>query len=462
MTIKRQWLLVLMLIAIFSVIVNAFVLSTLIDRYFRGYITENYEKHLNQIVEYAKRALTEDNFSINQMAIELETHLDDPITRIKLYNSEGKRIVDVSTDDQMTRGMFNNSMMGRMMKVQLEEVDNVVVKNGNQVIGQLNITRHSSVENSIATKMFKASLIYNSLYSIAIVLIFAIVIGIYISRKMSKDLINTAEMAQSVDLGSDKKIIFAKVKEIRIIQQSLESLKTRLRLKQKSRKALVDELVHQTRTPLTILKTQLEGFEDGVVEMTPEEIRVCESQIENITAIISNMSEMIDADQDDDAINIEAFEFSDLLKQIVNGLRMQFEKKKIELELSMQQKVRLRTDKYKLSQAIYNLLTNAYKFTKENGKVSIQYQVTADQLIIDIYDTGIGISENEITRIFNAYYRSDRVMETSGEGIGLYIAKENITKINGDITVESQLQRGSRFTIRIPLSIEEENKQYAE
>ena len=451
MTIRKQWLLVLMLIAIFSVSVNAFVLSTLIDRYFTDYMKENYEKHLDQIVEYSKRVLTEDDFSLNQMAIELEAHLDDPITRIKLYNEEGKLIVDVSNNNQPIRGMPASGMMGRMMKAQLEEVDYAEIKDGSKVIAQLNITRYSSVENSAAIQMFKASLIYNSLYSIAIVLIFAVIIGVFVSRRMSKDLVNTAELAQNIDLGSQSYRDLSKVKEIRIIQQSLESLESRLKLKQKSRKTLVDELVHQTRTPLTILKTHLEGFEDGIIEMTPDQIRVCESQIENITSIISNMSEMIDANKDYDTIYIEEFEFSALIKQIVSGLRIQFEKKQIELSLTGNQKVILKSDKYKLSQAIYNILTNAYKFTEANGQVRVHYQVTSEQLILSIEDTGIGISENEIPKIFDAYYRSDRGSTSRGEGIGLYVAKENIARIKGFIDVESQLQKGSKFTIVLPL-----------
>jgi len=184
--------------------------------------------------------------------------------------------------------------------------------------------------------------------------------------------------------------------------------------------------------------------------MTPEQLRICENQIENITSIISNMSGMIDADKDYEVINIEEFEFSGLIKQIVSGLRIQFAKKKIEFRLIENQKVVLKSDKYKLSQAIYNILTNAYKFTEENGKVTVDYQVASDQLHIIIKDTGIGISENEIKKIFDAYY-SSKFSSLRGEGIGLYVAKENISRIKGEITVESTPHKGSTFTIVVPL-----------
>lgn len=458
MTIKRQWLTFLMLTAVISVFTNTFLLSGLTDRYFKDYVAESYDRHLSQIVEYSKKALIEGNFSTRQMDVELEAHLDDPITQIKLYDSEGVLIADAGIADNMMERMMQRKMMGgHMMEMmeggRAEEVDRVEIFDGDKLIGHLNIVRRTSIENSIEILKFKKALIANSMYSIAIVMAIATVIGVFISKKMSRDLINTAQMAQSIDLGNKANVRFAKVKEVRIIQQSLETLSSRLSLRQKSRKALVDELVHQMRTPLTILKTHLEGFEDGVIDMSSEEIRVCENQIENVTAIVSNMRDMIDAQRDHDDIHVEEFEFGGVIKQIVNGLRVQFEKKNILLDLKASQKVMLETDKYKLSQAIYNILTNAYKFTKENGFVKINYDVFSDRLIVNIEDSGIGIGKKDISKIFDAYYRSGDVEGLPGEGIGLYVVKENIQMIEGSIDVESKINEGSRFIIDIPLKI---------
>lgn len=275
------------------------------NRYFKDYIKENYEIHFDQIVEYSTNALKYKDFSVNQMAIELETHLVDPITRIKVYDKNSILIADVSTDNKTFYGKgMMSGMMNRMMDTQFEEVDHAKVLDGNEVIGQINITKYSSAENSIAAWMFRSSLIRNSLYSIGIVLVITIMIGIVVSKKMSRDLIHTADMAQKIDIGNSTVALHSKVKEIRVIQQSLESLSSRLKLKQKSRKTLIDELLHQVRTPLTILKTHLEGIEDGVIDMTPDEIRICENQIENITSIITNMSGMIDAEKQVDVLHV--------------------------------------------------------------------------------------------------------------------------------------------------------------
>lgn len=458
MTIRKLLLIVLILIAVISVSINSFVLSSLTDKYFTDYRAENYESHLNEIVEYSKNALLEENLSVKQMAIELETHLDDPIIHIKLYDSHGNLLIEVSDDYHM----MGNGMMG-MMNPRYQDLDsetyNVEITYEGAVIGQLNITRYSSLEDSIVAQRFKSSLFVNSLFSIAIVLIIALFIGIFISKKMSRDLISTAKMAHDITLGNDTVIEETNINEIRTIQQSLETLKNKLKLKSKSRKVLIDELVHQTRTPLTVLKTHLEGFSDNIIEMTPEEITVCENQIENINAIITNMSNMIDAEKDFDVLRIEEFELSTLIKKIINGLTAQFDKKKIVLKSSISEKVIINTDKYKLSQVIYNILTNAYKFTPENGFVDIRYEIGDKFVVISIEDNGIGIIKKDIEKIFDAYYRIDKTDNTNGEGLGLYLAKENLDKMHSTIKVSSKVNVGSKFIITIPKDISNQQMQ---
>lgn len=458
MTVKKQWLLVLILIAIISVAINTLVLSNLTNKYFKDYIKDNYDQHFNQVVEYLTNTLKDENYSSSQMSIDLEAHLVDPITRIKVYDVGGNLISDVSTDAQSYVGKSSmHGMMGQMMghrfNSQSEEVDHAQITDNGKVIGQVNITKYSSAENSATIWAFQSSLLKNSIISIIIVLIVSIGIGILVSKRMSRDLIHTSKMAQNLDIGNDNSVRKSKVKEIQVIQQSLESLKARLKLKQISRKTLIDELVHQTRTPLTILRAHLEGIEDGIIEFAPEEIRICENQIENITAIITNMSNMIDAEKMENTINIVEFELSQLIRQIMNGLKAQFEKKNIDFSFNTKEKVTVKTDKYRLSQTVYNILTNAYKFTSSTGIVNVSYVVNQDKISLTIEDNGSGIAEKDLDKIFNAYYKNDKSLGLSGDGLGLYIAKENMECIHGTITVESEVNNGSKFILTFPIEI---------
>ncbi len=453
MTIRKLWLYVIILVVIISVGVNATILTSLTDRYFKDYMIESYNNHIDQIVEYTEKALSEKDISYNKMMIELETHLIDPIIRIRLYSSDGELLIDVDDDSYMGGMMMNGRKMRGMIKSFQNEIDQYTIKNGNEIIGILNITKYSSAENSFVARMFKSSLLMNSIFSAIVAIILSIIIGFFVSKKISRALKDTADMAQDIHFDTWDRPKGTNITEINTIRESLESLNSRLKLKQKSRKAHIDELVHQTRTPLTVLKTHLEAIEDGIVEMNDEEISICQSQINNISLIISNMSGIIDAASDIDELKVESFELNQLIEQITSGLIAQFSKKNITLEVISNQKIAMETDKYKFSQAIYNILINSYKYTNNGGSVKVSYQKDNQMIKIVIEDTGIGIEKKDIEKIFHAYYRSDSVKVSSGEGIGLYIVKKNINRIKGNISVKSKINEGSSFIIQVPIKL---------
>ncbi len=455
-TIRKMWLIALIMISVISVGINAIILTSLTDRYFSDYLKESYDIHIEQILQYTKKALIDDNISYKQMAIELETHLNDPIIHIKVYNSEGEILVDVEDDYHIAGDMMSGNMGSRMM-VNLspdssDEVNQYQIIDGNQVIGILNVTLYSVAENSFVARQFKGSLLINSIYAILVSIVISLVIGFFISKKMSLSLRDTAKIAADIQLGEIPTVKGTSIKEILTIRESLDELDSRLRLKQKSRQTLVDQLVHQTRTPLTILKSHLEAIEDGLIEIDDEEIKIFQNQIENITTIITNMSGMIDASKESDMLSVGVIEINQMLKQITIGLKAQFINKNISLELITDDKLMIQTDKDKLSQSIYNILTNAYKYTEKNGSVRLSYIRIEDRLIIKIQDTGIGIPSNEIAKIFNAYYRISRSKKVEGDGIGLYIVKDNIERIGGKVSVTSKPNIGSTFTIDIPVN----------
>jgi len=452
MTIKGQWLRVLIVSAVLSVIINSLILGSLMNGYFVDNSTKNYDEHFEQIAEFTRKALSE-NYTPQQLSLQLATHLIDPIIGIKLYNADGALVVNVSNTNPRMSRMMEGHMMNRMMGMPAEEIDTTEISEKGILLGRLDIVRYGSLRNSMQTRMFAGSLIGNSVLSFFIAVMIMMVIGLAASRKMSRDLINTAAMATDIDLGHDTKIERSKVYEIQIIQRSLETLQSKLKLKQMSRKRLVDELIHQTRTPLTILKTHLEGLEDGVLTMSPEEIKTCQAQVESIAAMIAGMSTIIDAEKDLDDIQIEEIEVGHLLKQIVGALNVQFDKKQIQLSLLSNKKVLIKSDKSKLSQIIYNILTNAYKYTEPNGKVSVTCESEPSGIVIKIEDTGQGIDEKDMEHLFDAYYRGANAMNVAGEGIGLYVVKEDLDRINGKIHVESEKGKGSRFIIEIPYHI---------
>ncbi len=453
MTIKKQWMIVLIMTVVLSVLLNSFVLSALMNRYFVRYYNENYQEHARQILQVAEETLTTPDYNARQLVILLQAHLSGPIVGIQLIDSEGVVLADVYRNQ---RGMMGGHMMRNLGQTDnLTEIDNAPVIKGGKVLGELNIIRQGTLADSLEIKSFQSSLVVNSGITLGVLIPFALLLGYWISRRMSRDIMSTADMAIDMDLGKNTDMSRSRVREIRVVQESLETLHRNLKLKKTSRKKLIDEMVHQTRTPLTILSTHLEGFRDGVIDVNDEELRKCQVQIENLNEIIRNMSNMIDAEGELEKIRMENLEISGLIRQVTEGLKAQFDLKGIRLTWKQEPKIWVVSDRYKLSQSIYNLITNGYKYTDPGGMVTIDYKIVDSSegslLEIVVSDTGRGILEENLERIFDAYYRERSGDELEGEGIGLYVAAQNLKQIGGSILAESRIGEGSRFTIRIPV-----------
>lgn len=462
MTIRKRWILTLAFIAIISILVNSFVLSILTSRYFNQYLDETYQSRCKEIVAYLKNEFMDNSNGTTkvdtatqtmQMEEGLDSYLGESIIQIKVYDDQDNLIAQAKDESYDNGKNSMNNMMGMMGRTTrgYDVVDVFNITDNKTVIGVVHITRFTTSANSYAAKMFQSSLIRNSAASLVIVIFVVFFLGWFMSKRISRDLRKTADMAREIDLGTENTYELSNTAEIRAIQQSLQSLGSRLKLKQKARKTLVDEMVHQTRTPLTILKMHLEGIEDGVIDMQPEEMKVCENQIQNLSDIIINISSLIEADAEEKEIQTENFELYQFLKQISNGMRAQFEKKQIHFELLSNEKIQMNSDKYKIGQSIYNILTNAYKFTAEQGKVELRYQLEKEEVLIQIKDNGCGMTQEEQEHIFDAYYKNDMEIGKGGDGLGLYVAKQNIEGLGGRIQIESKKGSGSSFTLRIPM-----------
>jgi signal transduction histidine kinase len=115
---------------------------------------------------------------------------------------------------------------------------------------------------------------------------------------------------------------------------------------------------------------------------------------------------------------------------------------------------RLTGDPRRLGQVIQNLCTNAIQYTKEGGKVTVRVEVFSDRVVVSVIDTGIGISKEDLPRIWERFFQTDEAkkMRKAGFGLGLKIAREIVQRHGGEMGIESQLGVGSRFYFTLPLA----------
>jgi signal transduction histidine kinase len=304
---------------------------------------------------------------------------------------------------------------------------------------------------SFFERLLYSSLLRTYLLALLSALVVTVALGQYFSKRLTKALEETAKMAGNLLIDEETTMKRSNIDEIETIRGSLENLNGRLRVKQKSRKALVDELIHQTRTPLTILQMHLEGIEDGILSLDEKEMQIFSNEITNLTTIISSIGGMIDANKEIEKPIAKEFLLPALIASVTCGLGPQAAKKGLTLSVEPSKSLKLNTDANILSQMLYNLVTNAIKYTLANGTVSVGYAQEDKQVAIWVSDTGIGMSEETQKHIFEAYYRSKEVAAIKGEGIGLYLVAEKAKALGGSVSVESEPQKGSKFTLHLPI-----------
>ncbi|MBX3324014.1 MAG: PAS domain S-box protein [Phycisphaeraceae bacterium] len=232
---------------------------------------------------------------------------------------------------------------------------------------------------------------------------------------------------------------------------------TQQRAAEEARKNLVAHTVHELRTPLTNIRLYVEeAVEAGEDDAKRREqcLNVINQESRRLERVVADMLSMTEIESG----SLQLRPGDVRLDAIFEDLRADYEaaatEKGISLSFVLPPKLPVMFgDREKLSVLLHNLLGNATKYTPRGGVVMLEVVEEAGWLIVKVADTGIGIDPSEIERIFERFYRSTdvRLGEIEGTGLGLTLAREVARLHGGDITVESELEKGSTFTVRLPV-----------
>jgi len=172
-----------------------------------------------------------------------------------------------------------------------------------------------------------------------------------------------------------------------------------------------------------------------------------------LSKIVDQLLAMSRLDAGEAFLELSHFDFSELVRTTVEHMRLLVDEKKLVLKVEAAEPVHVEGDPSRLQQVVVNLLDNAIKYTPEGGEVRVSVRAEAEKAVLTITDTGIGISEEAQTQIFERFYRTDkaRSRQLGGTGLGLSIVKSIGAAHGGQVTVESAEGRGSIFRFEIPL-----------
>ncbi len=231
---------------------------------------------------------------------------------------------------------------------------------------------------------------------------------------------------------------------------------TRIKRVERIRKDFVANVSHELRTPLTALKGSTELLLDGAYTK-PEQCKkflvIMDKQLRNMQNLVSDMLNLAAVEETRTGIRREQIELNTLVEDTVSLMRPLAEKKGQNFILRLpERKISLNVDPSQMTDALMNLLDNAVKYTQEGGTIELIARTENDNLIFQVRDNGPGIPTNQVSRIFERFYRVDksRSREIGGTGLGLAIVKHAIENHGGTITVQSESGTGTVFTILLP------------
>jgi len=294
--------------------------------------------------------------------------------------------------------------------------------------------------------------------ALAVMLICGSLVGWLTARKAMSGVQKVTRTATGIGKGElSRRVLLGKegveIEELALaFNEMLERIETLVR----ELKEVTDNIAHDLRSPLTrirgIAETTLTGKQD--IDIYREMAATVVEEGDRLVGTINTMLEIAQADSGMAELSRECVDLQELVSDARDLFLPVAEDKNIHLESDIPGKpIVLLGDRARLQRVIANLLDNAIKFTPSGGRVMISARTDASWVIITVTDTGVGIDEKDLPRIFNRFFRSEESRPTPGNGLGLSLARSLARAHGGDITVKSPPGKGSVFSVSLPLPL---------
>ncbi|QEK13339.1 HAMP domain-containing histidine kinase [Crassaminicella thermophila] len=441
-----------------AILVTSLISNYMIDKQFNQYLLEEHQRKIEKVKKLVGELYNPKDPSekLDDRQIKRYAMLED--LYIQINDVDGNMIFSSGQSHLLHKKMMG-SMMGRMMNKKMDtllgeyiEKEFPIIKNGENigtiVIGYFGISNISGRDIQ-----FKNTMNQSFVISITVTLLLAFIISGILSKQMTKPLEKITKVANEMRNGNLQ--IRADVNtdtiEIHELCQAIHYLGDTLQQQEKLRKRLTSDMAHEIRTPLTTLQSHVEAFMDGIWEPTEERLKSCYDEILRLKKLVDHLKDLARLEQDHLYLNKSHFNLSSTIKQIIKTFQPQYLKKNLKIIMNVLPGVEVFMDEDKIKQILFNLLSNAYKYSYEGGRVEIGLK-QEDVLTIYVKDEGIGISKENLPHIFERFYRAEtsRSRETGGAGIGLTITKALVKAHGGNIQVESKEGEGTLFVIQFP------------
>ena len=293
---------------------------------------------------------------------------------------------------------------------------------------------------------------------VAIIVALAILLGYILSTVLVKPFARVTKAIEDLTDGyQNEQISVPDYTETVLITDAFNKMVARMKVLDESRQEFVSNVSHELKTPLTSMKVLADSLvgQAGVPEELYQEfMQDITTEIDRENKIITDLLTLVKMDKKTSELNISHLDINQLLESILKRLRPIADKRNIDLILDSFRTVEADVDEIKFTSAISNLVENGIKYNVDDGWVRVSIDADHKYFYVTVADSGLGIPEDSIDRIFERFYRVDKShsKEIGGTGLGLAITRSSIVMHHGVIKVFSKEGEGTTFSVRIPLS----------
>jgi histidine kinase len=298
----------------------------------------------------------------------------------------------------------------------------------------------------------------------------AVIVSTFVTRRIVSPIQEMTAVSRRIANGHyDERVQISGEDELAELGISFNRMAHQLEQTEERRRQLIGDVAHELRTPLSSIKSVMEGLQDRVLPADPETFASVEREVNRLQRIVRDLEELSRAEAGELPMEMVLVNPAGFVQTAVDRLSLQYEDKNVQLNANIPPDLPLVTaDTARMAQVMLNLLGNALQYTPSGGEVSVQFSLFSNQptaaehrllnsencILITVKDTGIGLTAEQQRHIFERFYRVDKSRSRAGggSGIGLTISKHIVEAHNGRLTVTSSGPgKGSMFTVTLPL-----------
>ena len=291
-----------------------------------------------------------------------------------------------------------------------------------------------------------------------IALVFSVVLGLFFASGIGQPIEKITKAASAIKEGDlSARTGLHGDDELAQLGESFDEMADAIERDRDLERQLIGDVAHELRTPLMAIQATVEAIQDGVFPADEEHMGTISSETRRLGRLVEALLHLNRLENGTTEIKQEPVDVSELVNSLALTNEALVESAGIALVSDVDPEIRIIGDHDLVLQAVANLLSNAVRYTPEGGTITIRAKRVNGYASISVSDTGIGLAEEDLNRVFSRFWRADsaRTSVNGGLGIGLALVKEVVDQHRGNVGVESTLGEGSTFTVNIPLSADD-------